>query len=352
MKKQHGFTLLELMIALLLSAFTLSLVIGIFTSNMQSTRLQMAFSNVQESGRMSMEFINRDLRLTDHWGCLNDPGKLTSRLDKTDSDWHTELDFLASNSKMLDSIDNATGAEKIGPSLATKSPIAGSDVLTIRGSQPTGVMLNQSLTSLSEDLILTGPASKIAKVNQAGQVLLISNCNQGELFSVSKNITTNRLAHRVTSTASTGVNNSNAEFSYLYEAGSSVLLMSSKHYFVAASEALPGVNALWRSDSARNQGKPVEIVPNVDDMQLTFGIDIDGDGKIDRYADKNTIQSNNWDMDNVHSVRVELVIASSVQVQATALTSVTTAQKNYPDDKRLRKIYSAVSRIRNRESRT
>lgn len=352
MKTQQGFTLLEILIALFLSGFTLSLVLGIFSTNTQSTRLQMAFSNVQESGRMSMEFINRDLRLTDHWGCINTPEKIHSLLDKNDSDWHGDLDFVNSGTKMLNSIDNATGTETLGLGNHAISPLAGSDVLTIRGSLPTGVVLDQPLALLTDQLTLAGPAAKISKLNQAGQVLLISNCNQGEIFSVSSSINTNRLAHAINATAKGSVNNTAAEFSYLYEAGSTLLLMSSKHYFVAPSQVLPGINALWRSDSARNQGTAVEVVPYVDDMQLTFGIDIDDDGNIDRYADKKTIQTNNWDMDNVHSVRVELIIASGERVQAPALEKATTAQKNYPDDQRLRKIYTAVTRIRNRASRT
>ncbi|MDH5233162.1 MAG: prepilin-type N-terminal cleavage/methylation domain-containing protein, partial [Gammaproteobacteria bacterium] len=66
---QHGLSLIELMISLLLGALLLFGVFRIFDTNQQTARMANAFSRVQEGGRISMEMIARDIRMADHWGC-------------------------------------------------------------------------------------------------------------------------------------------------------------------------------------------------------------------------------------------------------------------------------------------
>lgn len=67
--KQPGYTLIELMIAMLVGVFLISGAMQIFISTKQSNRMQENLSRLQENGRFAMEYLERDIRMTGYWGC-------------------------------------------------------------------------------------------------------------------------------------------------------------------------------------------------------------------------------------------------------------------------------------------
>ncbi|WP_173911727.1 PilW family protein [Acinetobacter sp. Marseille-Q1618] len=62
MKVQHGFTLIELMIALTLGLLVIAASIQVFITANQSLAFQQSSSNIQNSGLFGMDYIVRDLR--------------------------------------------------------------------------------------------------------------------------------------------------------------------------------------------------------------------------------------------------------------------------------------------------
>lgn len=66
---QKGFTLIEIMIALLLGAFLIGGILQIFINTRETYRMQDALSRLQENGRFAMDFIGRDLRMVDYRSC-------------------------------------------------------------------------------------------------------------------------------------------------------------------------------------------------------------------------------------------------------------------------------------------
>lgn len=67
---QHGMTLIEILIALLIGAFLLGGVLQIFVSSKQTNRMQENLSRLQENGRFAMNFLTKDVRMAGYWGCL------------------------------------------------------------------------------------------------------------------------------------------------------------------------------------------------------------------------------------------------------------------------------------------
>ena len=61
---QHGLTLIEIMVALLIGSFLLAGVIQIFIVNKQTYRVQENLSRMQENGRFSIDYLNRYIRLS------------------------------------------------------------------------------------------------------------------------------------------------------------------------------------------------------------------------------------------------------------------------------------------------
>jgi type IV pilus assembly protein PilW len=68
-RQQQGLTLIEIMIALLIGAFLLGGVMEIFLKSRQTYKMQEALSRVQENGRFAMDFLTRDIRMTDYQSC-------------------------------------------------------------------------------------------------------------------------------------------------------------------------------------------------------------------------------------------------------------------------------------------
>lgn len=59
---QHGMTLIEIMVALVISLFLLAGLLQMFIATRQSARIQENLSRVQENGRFGIEYINRVIR--------------------------------------------------------------------------------------------------------------------------------------------------------------------------------------------------------------------------------------------------------------------------------------------------
>ena len=91
MMLQKGFSIVELMIAI-----TLSLLLGIgifqvFTSNQESARLTQALVEVQDTGRLSLDLIARDIRNAGYWGCAGGLDRVNSTIDTGGTDYDAEF---------------------------------------------------------------------------------------------------------------------------------------------------------------------------------------------------------------------------------------------------------------------
>ena len=71
-QSQQGFSLIELMVAMVIGLVLLGGVLGIFLSTQQTNRLQQAMSNVQENGRLAVELLARDIRESGQSICAGD----------------------------------------------------------------------------------------------------------------------------------------------------------------------------------------------------------------------------------------------------------------------------------------
>lgn len=86
----HGFSLIELMIALLLGSLITLAALQLFSTNNQAFQLQRGLTDVQEQGRFGLDFISRQLRMMgyedDSLGIVGTPGlQLTDYLEGADN---------------------------------------------------------------------------------------------------------------------------------------------------------------------------------------------------------------------------------------------------------------------------
>lgn len=70
MNKQLGFSLVEIMIALLIGLFLLEGILQMFSASQQTYRMQSNLARLQENGRFALDFLARDIRMASYWGCM------------------------------------------------------------------------------------------------------------------------------------------------------------------------------------------------------------------------------------------------------------------------------------------
>ncbi|MEQ1486712.1 PilW family protein [Methyloglobulus sp.] len=91
--QQQGFTLVEIMIALLIGVFLLGGVMGVFLNTKQTYSVQEALSRLQENGRFAMDFLAKDIRMADYRECLTTL-PLADAVSGTDNDTDPANGFL------------------------------------------------------------------------------------------------------------------------------------------------------------------------------------------------------------------------------------------------------------------
>ncbi len=287
----QGLSMIEMMVALALGAFLMLGLTQVYVANQKTSILQDDFARVQESGRIGVEMMVKEIRMADFNGCVPSTGDITSLLDTSDPDYDAgTMDFLAGGVGGANNVTSLT--------IGGKAVIDGSDTLILRG-------MTDACEGLGRMTGLNPAASfSISNVNCpiiAGDILVLANCAGGDMFSVS-----NRNLSNVTVVHNTGtinvpgsVENASKILSRPYGSGSQVLKPYKKTFFLAAG--VDG-NSLFMNDT----GTTMELVTNVIGFQIKFGEDTTGDGSVNIYRDANVVSN----FDEVKSVRVELTVES------------------------------------------
>mgnify|MGYP000521139313 CR=1 FL=1 len=346
---QKGMTLIEIMVSLLIGAFLIGGVIKIFTNTHQTYRVQENLSRIQESGRFAMEFMTRDIRMADFWGCV-DVSQIENKLkpsaifDLYASGIAGSDDDNGGNDGDADNDENANGIWD------------GTDIITLRGASAVGIGIETQPTNNAAALKVKNNSGL-----EVNDIVLISNCSAGDIFQLS-NITANASAGFEDFIHNTGGNSSIGDPDFpgnatakleakkevdatgpldgLYGVDSNIYKMQMINYRIGIS--VSGAPALFRSI---NTGSFQTLIEGVEDMQILYGEDTNADNSADYYVDANDVVS----MENVISLRISLVIRS---LEDNLTLTSRPYDINYvtvtPTDKRIRRVFTSTIAVRNR----
>lgn len=354
---QQGLTLIEIMIALVLGAFLIGGVLQIFNSSKQTYRLQENMSRMQENGRFAMDFISRDLRMADFWGCLrNGLDDISNQLDPGgtgyDAVYHGFEDGIIGS-------DGTAGANA-----ALDAP----DTITLRGLLDGGIPVEPSGLGNFGPLASSRLHIEADNPLEQGDVVVVADCTQADIFQISNaNPGTSGVAvHNTGNATEPGNLNSDAScgggnahcLSKVYEGDAAIYLPVTINYSIQTGAN--GRPALFRQIDA---AAATELVEGIENMQLLYGVDTDvpGDGTPNFYAPApvdNPVGTLSDFMDQVVSIRVNLLSATVEEFltpQAVDFTynGVTTTPINEPGpptrpDTRLRREFFSTFAVRNR----
>lgn len=316
--RQRGIGLVEIMIALTISLVLTAGVIQFYLGSKQSYRLEDALSRVQETGRFAMSAISRDMRMADFWGCgARASLTLVNRLDSTDIPFHEAVDGTSNNG--LNGSDTLVlrYAQSIGVNVLTHN--LGSRSVTVDPSvSTTDVRVRAAGTTKYKDyVVLCNPVSadifRVIDASDAGSI----SADTDDLFTMA-------------SSASGALATS-------YDTAAEFHVATQKAYVIENSDS--GQPALF---VRVNGGQRQEIVEGVENMQILYGEDTNGDRQADHYVEASPAV-----MDQVVSVRISL-LARSFENNVTGEPQPIDYSPAPPADRRLRQVFTETLTLRNR----
>ncbi len=342
-QKQQGFSLIEIMIALVIGLVLLGGAISIFISNKAVYSLESELSRMQESGRFLIDVMTKDIRMAGYNGCSSrgtvTPTVLANNpppLAVTDANAITGYNFNTAGDWNPNLPDFVTSATAINANVLDNT-----DVVNVQRASECGAQLTGNMTADNANVQVVQPNScNLAK----DQVVMISDCASADVFAISSNPTSGSgsqtLAH------ATGVNSDN-KLSKIYGPDSQVYRQLSNTFYMAnGASGDPAVwLAAWNPAVAGNYDI-YELADGVEQMQILYGEDTGGGNEYaDTYVDASAVA--NWA--NVRSVRINLLLRSRDRITTEPRAFVFNgANANTGNDLRLRLAFSTTVALRNR----
>ena len=348
MNKQKGLSLVELMIAITLGLILMSGVVQVFMSSKTVYSTQQALSRVQETGRLAIEFLSKDIRMAGYMGCASrtETMSVTNTLNSSTS---YQFDFETA-------LMGYTAAALPANHGLSPLPKANTDFFVLRGAFGSGVQVSQNNNGAQVFVTLTSnePAACADGTDRAsgicrGDVLVLTDCAKSRVFQATNvNIASGEvnLAHSGASftpgNAITSWGGASPSEEDIFKPGAELLTATNITYFIGTGTS--GRSSLWQNINGVN----LELLEGVDDMSVKYGVDTNEDYVPENYLAAAAVA--NWD--NVVALRVELLVASVEdgvlpEPQTYSFDGVDDIMPN-PVDKRLRQVFMTTVGIRSR----
>ena len=305
-RQQGGFSLVELMIALLLGLLLMSGIIAVYLESKNSFVQDEAIARVQENGRFALRLLTREVAMGGFYGGETDPAAITSPAVADCQTW------LLNPDQVIETYNNAAGGETSAFNTCFSAAIsgAGTDILAVRRASDQPVILHgnfqNGLTALT-----------------AGQYYLHTE-NSG-LGTAEIKLGSALSASTLTATGSTA-----DVWDYI-----------GRIYYIGDESGVPSLCTRTSQNTAQTC-----LVSGVESLQLEFGVDTSGDGIPDRF-DSGAVKAavGGIDVTTVVSMRIHLLVRSQDQVRNLPAQSRTWAlgdQTLTTNDQYYRRVFTAT----------
>lgn len=383
---ERGFSLVELMVALVLGVILTSGVISVYITSKSTYNVNNGLGQVEESGRYALNFLQPIVATGGYLGCAKTssvtnaitPLSTVPVYDFGDAVYGYEASgtnigqtIVGVNSKPAlstnagnwsPSLTNNDGSSVLYNAIsgATGGLVDGSDVLMVHAAGPSvpawlvGPTYNDG-ASLYIASSTSASAAVTAANFTAGEIALVANCSTTptafQITAVSTSAGTLAYATGVGSPGNSSL------VSATFNAGSAVQLLQSYVFYVG--KGVDGWPALYEAKfNASGALTPTEIVSGVENMQVLYGVDTDGDQVPNNFQTADTVDATNiWG--NVVSVRVALLMqsdddsidkapAAGTNVYMLGINSGDSVIFKTPVDRRLRRYFVQTLSLRNK----
>lgn len=270
-----GFTLIELMVAMLLGLIVIGGVTSVFLANQQVYRTNAALGEVQDNTRMSFELLAQNIREAGLLGCGSN-GQVANVLPESPSNGGT--DWWADWNKSL--VGYGAGTATTNPALtvgtAPGNQVSGTDSLTILSAADGGLSVNTQ-TASATTFTLNGSSNDLA----VKKAMIVCDPWEAAIFRASSYTpgTNPSIGYALTSgstTANVSINlrpyNTVGGLSAVYAANSPIATLAANAWYIGYNPVGNGGKSLYlaSADTATGAITAQEMVRDVTAMQITY----------------------------------------------------------------------------------
>lgn len=358
--RNHGFTLVELMVAMTIGLIILAAVATIFATSRSTYVLEEGLSRVQEAGRFGAEFIATDLRMAGYIGCANaNTTTVQNNLNSPTSFGTNDVmgqyvyGYAYTGNGTGNALTDWTPALPGSPYFSNGDVMANTDVVVVRRASETGVTLGSAMPNTSADLNIASNPGGLAQFD----IVMISDCANADIFQITGPASLAGGTTNMTHNAGVGSpGNATKPFSKSYGPDAQVMKLITRVYYIGkrTGAAASDPPSLFRKEMTAATSPPVstqELVEGVEKMKVVYGVDTDlaPDNTPNIYKTANNVAANEWS--KVISVRLGLLVRTTSKVDQTAdtkpYTLVGQAIGAPFNDNFRRQVYTSTVQLRN-----
>lgn len=266
MQRQQGFSLVELMIAMVVGLMLLGGVITVFAGTKRSAQLNATMALLQEHGRFAMNSIVSDVRMAGFQGCADSKVKASIRASVAPTDDYTQT-YLSSS--LIEGSGKWTpdGPDHFTPPEGTGKPVTGTHAVSVQFGSPE-TRLIEPMTTVADSVEITGDLPDIVS---DGDLALISNCQVADIFLVTK-VADGVLQH--SPVGNNGNNRLSAPYGRNPQERAQVMRFEANIYYIGDTTRTDAqgnaVLALYKQ-SWPYDNPPVEMVEGVSNLKVRLG---------------------------------------------------------------------------------
>ncbi|MDB5814408.1 MAG: type pilus assembly protein PilW [Rhodocyclales bacterium] len=313
--KSRGFTLVELLISMTIGIVIVGAVGYVYLSSKRTFQAEDGLSRIQENARMAFDTLTYDLRQPGSTGCFTVSGNTTQNL--TAGTWYGVEAF--SGDAAAGAASQAVTGYKDASTTTTTTPITnppgnstvvggattGDAIRIIRADFDTEYRLNAPIAALATTVTLVNAGNLVAN-----DLIVISDCSTGYTLTTKiSGVAASTLT--LTTAVPTG-------FSFNQSATKVYRLRASLYYLGATTTGDTATTSLWRQYiGVGGVTSSEELVGDVNNMVIKYGVDSTGDNSVDSYEDASVVAADaalgaaaadRWQ--KVLSIRITLTLVS------------------------------------------
>ena len=363
-RRSRGLSLIELLVAMTLGLLLLSGMISVFASNRQSSALNAAVADMQESARYALDTLAADIRSAGFQGCLGVQSGSTV-VQAKDAPTTRYLESAATGSAIgADGLWSPAPPPGFVP--ANHDAVPGTHAIALQfGDAATRLLAGQMLSGGTPSPTGTIRLTKPLEGASDGDLAIISNCEKADIFRITRvNAAGDELEHKVSGNLSGSL--STAYGNEMTLGQTAVMLFRSNVYYVGDTGQTNGqgdpIRALYQQTlpyGDPDANPPTELVSGVENLRVAFGVRQAGDNL--RYVPPDSPE---FDPERVEALQVGLLMASEDRIgfredtrtyalagQPVPAGDSELAGATHAADRRHRLVFNTTVKIRNRRFR-
>ncbi|EAR07710.1 PilW family protein [Reinekea blandensis] len=318
MRNHKGFSIVELMIAMLLGLLLMGGVIQVLTGSQGSYNELVQQARMQETAKIALDYIVRDLRNVGYFGCNGSAMQVANSIDNTSSYYFDINDVLEGWDEDETGIPTKYSGIVEDSSVLEMRLIDISNALTVKDHNPDSARISfngpHPYPSGTVWTVVDRDCSNIGIFVQSGPTNCVTKAQCTAMDPDDDDKAVSAWAEHVVHNTGLGnctnhlkgnfdCTNESASIEKAYSPGSSVFTMEEVAYWIEPSGTDATINALHRDGQ--------EIINGVDGLRFRYGVDDDGDGFPDVFLSASAINASaSYEFSEVISISIEVDVST------------------------------------------